>query len=243
MILLFAVCAVLGLKQGLHYYEKMLEIQLDPTHEGYFFLENRALASRPPQRRRIVLFGDSRIERWTQPPVMSGSQVVNRGIGGDTTAQLLLRLKRDVIDLHPDVVVVQVGINDLKAIGIMPENADRITKLVKNNIRKMVSLLRQNNIRVLLMTILPAGRPDLIHRLAWSNGIDRSVATVNQYIRYLGRKTEVSVLDCTPPFARGGRMRSEYAEDTLHLNAKGYELLGQMLSRALVAMTAPTKGA
>jgi len=217
-------------------------VRLNPAHSDHFLSENQQLASLDSSNMRMILLGDSRIEMWSPKLEFPDYMIINRGIGGDTSAQALLRLQSDVIALNPDVVVVQIGINDLKAIGVVPEKKEWIIRQVKSNIRQMTSRLNEHGIHLLLMTVLPTAEPDIMRRLVWSDEIGRSVVSVNQYIRSLV-SDEISIIDCTPVSGMSDSMNPEYALDTLHLNTKGYEALDKLLQISLMTINASKAGA
>jgi len=240
----FASLALVGIKLAAYHYGKMLEVRLDPSHVEMFSAENLKLQGGEGgdngQLKRIVLFGDSRMEDWKKLPMLQGHEIFNRGIGGDTTAQALLRLDRDVIAISPDLVVIQLGINDLKAIGVLPEKSGWIVKQVKANITQMTAQLNQRGIHVRLMTILPAAEPDLIRRLIWSDKIDLAIANINDFIRNHSGK-DITIIDCDPVFNDQGKMRLKFALDTLHLNESGYNEFSSLILDSIASQ--PVSGA
>jgi len=88
----------------------------------------------PPAGKRIVFFGDSRIQMWHPLPTIPHAVLINNGIGGQTTAQCLVRIDNDVVALKPELVVIQVGINDLKYIGLFPHRQSKIANNCFDNI-------------------------------------------------------------------------------------------------------------
>jgi len=218
-----------------HYYASSLDIRLDPVHEKQFAADNDRLIKQGPGMKRIILFGDSRAQMWRGFPHLDGYELINRGIGGDTTAQALLRLNRDVLKLNPDIVMIQVGINDLKAIGVMPEKKTQIVEREKEHLTLMLDRLRRHKIHVLLLTVLPAGKPDLWRRIVWSDEINQAVAETNRFIRSLAGEG-VTVIDCNPVLSLQGEMLPQYAEGTLHLNTTGYEAINRLLQAPLAGL-------
>ncbi|MEP6986748.1 MAG: GDSL-type esterase/lipase family protein, partial [Chloroflexota bacterium] len=94
-----------------------------------------------PDIKRVVFFGDSRAESWSPPVQLSGWEFVNRGIAGQTTAQILGRFAAHVTPLKPDVVVLQLGINDLRTIPIFPESR---AVIIANCIANIQAMIRQS---------------------------------------------------------------------------------------------------
>lgn len=105
----------------------------------------------PAGTNRVVFLGDSITEGWKLESSFPGKPYVNRGISGQTTSQILLRLRQDVIDLHPKVVVILAGTNDLA------ENTGPATlPQIEGNLESMAQLARANHIAVVLCSVLPS---------------------------------------------------------------------------------------
>lgn len=192
----------------------------------------------PPRsaRRTIVLFGDSRAAEWTMPGADSEIQYINRGIPAQTSAQVFGRYAAHVAPIQPDILVVQVGINDLKAIALFPGERDRIIAQCQANIDAIVRAARASQATVILTTIIPAGEIPLDQRLAWSPAVDQAILQVNAHIRELAAE-QVLVLDTAPLLTdSAGVLRAEYQRDYLHLNARGYAVLNEQLT-ALIQRT------
>jgi hypothetical protein len=118
-----------------------------------FAAANAALAGPKPGERRVVFFGDSITDGWSNPAnggFFPGRPYVNRGIGGQTTAQMLLRFRPDVVDLQPKVVVILAGTNDVAG------NSGRTTpETIEGNLSDMAELAGAHGIRVVLASLLP----------------------------------------------------------------------------------------
>jgi lysophospholipase L1-like esterase len=219
-------------RTGLAWYRDGVEVRLDPTRDAHFRRANEELAAAGPGVHRVVFVGDSRIEQWPALPQPTGCQSVNRGSGGETTKQVALRLERDVIRLHPEVAVVQAGINDLKAVGVLPVPEEEIIANCERNLQSIVSQLREGGVGVILMTVLPVGPVELARRPVWSNATLTAVARVNATIRSMGG-AGVTVVDCDPEMMVNGRMNPKYARDAFHLTPAGYDALARVVTPAL----------
>ena len=113
---------------------------------------------------------------------MSNFTFVNRGIGAQTTAQVLGRFTQDVAPLTADIAVIQVGINDLKALPLFPEERASIVQNTKDNIMKLVQLsLAAGARRVMLTTIFPLGEIPWERRLVWSDDVAVAIDEVNSF--------------------------------------------------------------
>ena len=231
-----------GLNLGLYrfaeaQYRALHRVRLDPTSARHFRSANAALPAPDPGDARIVFFGDSRIADWEPLPSVPGAQLVNRGRGGETTEQLLLRLERDVVALSPDVVVLQAGVNDLVAIGPLPQRAREIVERCHSNLEQIVARLEAADIRVVVMTILPAGAVPLQRRPVWSDQTRDAIELINDRLRSTDRAgTGSVVVDCDAAVGGGRRMMPDYELDTLHLNALGYETLEALIEPILAGL-------
>lgn len=217
-------------------YRLLQELRLDPTNAAAFTLTNQQIRPLRANTIRIVFGGDSRIVHWNPLFSLPNCQVLNRGISGETTAQTFLRLDRDIIQLEPSIVVVQVGINDLKTIGVFPERKDEIINLCWQNLSKIVGRLTSHNIHVVILTVFPPGPVGLLRRPIWSDEINDAVVRINELIRGL-KGPRVTVIDCDSILSVGKTMKPQYTQDTLHLTSAGYEAVNKSLTPILVELT------
>jgi lysophospholipase L1-like esterase len=212
-------------QQGRSFYLQLNGVRLDPLGLNVY-----ATHKMPSNNERpiIVFWGDSRAEGWTPPTGITGT-IINRGISNLTSIQALSRFSADVLPLKPNVIVLQIGVNDLKAIPLFPENRTRIIADLNANVQRMADLSAQNGARVILTTIFPVGRVPLERRLFWSDDVALAIKEVNQHLTSLA-SDKVTVLDTTPILANDdGLVNPSYSKDLLHLNAKGYEVLNEAL--------------
>lgn len=219
--------------QGRQYYRSLNANQLDPLG-----LDVYASAEEPSpvsDQIRVVFFGDSRASMWPAPD-LADYQFINRGIGNQTSAQTLGRFDRDVAPLQPQIVIVQVGINDLKTIPLFPEQQAAIVADCEANIRQIVEGARTLEATVILTTLFPLGEIPLERRPFWSPAVGGAVNEVNDFIRSLAGDGSI-VLDAVPILAdESGTARREYSRDLLHYNAAGYEALNVALKEVLAQL-------
>ena len=209
-------------------YRGMVRVRLDPTSEVRFAKLNAELPPAKVAEKRIVFAGASRIDMWRNLPTAAGCQMVNRGQSHNTSAQLMLRLNRDVIALKPDIVYLEIGVNDLKAIGVLPDEERTIIDRLKANRMAIVDRLTKAGIHVIVSTIYPFGDVSLARRPVWSDRTLDAREEINREIRQINRPL-VTVFDADPLFSVNGRMKSEYQLDELHLNDLGYETLNRTM--------------
>jgi len=217
------------------YYCQVQEVRLNPYSSQKYAAENIQLNKTTSDSARVVLLGDSRISHWQPLPSLAGCLIVNRGVSGETTGQTLLRLEKDVVSLKPSLAVIQVGINDIKAIGVFPKQRQRIIDSCGHNIKTMLERLTAKGISVIVMTVVPPGRPQLLRRLVWSDAIYSAVCDVNDAIRAMGND-KVVVFDCDTFMSDDKKIKPQYACDTLHFSRRGYEELNKYLEPVLTVL-------
>jgi lysophospholipase L1-like esterase len=176
----------------------------------------------------VVFFGDSRAHDWIHPKI-DGYHFVNRGIGAQTSAQVAARFNQHIKPLNPDIIILQVGINDLKAIPLFPGQKDAIVSQCKENIRQIISNSLNQGAIVVLTTIFPLGILPIERRLVWSDDVSKAIDEVNRFF-YSLQGEGVIVFDTASILANdNGIVRREYSKDFLHLNDSGYLALNEGL--------------
>jgi lysophospholipase L1-like esterase len=130
-----------------------------------------------------VFFGDSRAAQWPNPVGLDGYRFINRGIGSQTSVQVAARFQQHIVPLNPDVIIVQMCINDLKTIPLFPQNEQAIIRNCLSNIDQVLAAAEQIGATVILSTVFPVGNVPLERRLVWSPKIGEAVTAVNQQIQ------------------------------------------------------------
>lgn len=176
----------------------------------------------------IAFVGDSRVRHWNPlPPV--DCRVVQIGKPGHTTSQVRLWLESVLRDYQPSVLVIQCGINDVLAIGPHPGLQEDITANCCRNLAHMAAIASEREIRVVLMTVLPTGTVDLKRRFVWNDGIEQARRQVNAFILQLAEREDTITVNVDPILTVKGKLKSQYARDTVHLNVAGYQALNTLL--------------
>ena len=190
------------------------------------YAAENAAAIASGRKPRVVLLGDSITENWLRAdPAMFSADVLDRGISGQTTPQMVLRTYPDVIALHPHVMHIMAGTNDISG-NTGPESDQTIV----DNIRAMIVLARVNHIAVVLGAITPsshfAGRPG-------ANPSAR-IIRVNRLLRDLAAELRVTWVDYHALLsdAEGG-MRQGLSNDGLHPNRDGYAVIRPLTDHAI----------
>jgi lysophospholipase L1-like esterase len=215
-------------------YETEEAVRLDPAGLKVY-------AGRPPlatgaDERPIVLLGDSRAAMWKDPKPPPGHPVVNRGIGYQTTAQIAMRLDSDVAPLHPSVVVLEAGVNDLKTIAAFPERRAEIVADCEDNLARIVRRCTDMGAAVVLVTVFDIGRVSALHRAIWSDDIAVAVKDVNAFLHTLAGN-RVVLLEAAPVLDDDtGHIAGPFQIDHLHLSEAGYAALNARLEPLLVPL-------
>lgn len=188
--------------------------------------DNERLRAGPASGRRIVFMGDSITYIWgaDDPGLFSGG-VVNRGISGQTTPQMLLRFQADVVALQPAAVHIMAGTNDLAG-NTGPNSAEDY----RNNIRAMVTLAKANGIKVILASIPPAAG------FAWKPALKPTplIAELNAWLKSYAEAEGQTFLDYHAALATPeGALRPELTFDGVHPNHAGYQVMAPLTRKAL----------
>jgi len=176
---------------------------------------------------RVVFMGNSIFEGWIRlrPEFFSGKPYFDRGISGQTTPQMLLRMYDDVIALQPDIMVLKAGINDI-AENNAPYNPDHTL----DNIKAMAQLARFNKIKVILCSVLPASD------FRWRPGLQPGdkVIALNEAIKKFATENKFYYLDLYSTVVDDNKgMRKEYASDGVHPTVEGYKVMEPLLEDAI----------
>jgi lysophospholipase L1-like esterase len=175
---------------------------------------------------QVVFLGDSIFDYWgsRQGTWFSYPGWINRGIGGQTTHQLLLRERHDALDLHPKAIVLEGGSNDMR-LGFSPEE-------IRDNILSMGELAESHGIRVFVVEMTPVC--DCIRQLTGLRTVAR-IRQLNNLLAAICTEKHWELLRFNAPLAdANGLMRAEMTVDGVHPNAAGYALLAPIVKRSLV---------
>ena len=189
--------------------------------------ENTSIMQEEITGKRIVFMGNSITEGWStfDSVFFSENQFINRGIGGQTTPQMLLRFKQDVIDIKANTVIVLAGINDIA------ENTGPISlKQILGNIISMCELANQNNIRVTLCSVLPA------NKFPWEPKINptHNVIDLNEMLLDYANSKSITYVDYYSKMVDDKQgLISAYGYDPVHPNLEGYVIMKHILSEVL----------
>lgn len=195
---------------------------------------NRALPAPAAGEPRVVFMGDSITDAWQQPrfSFFPGKPYVDRGISGQTTPQMLVRFRRDVIELKPKAVVILAGTNDIAGNTGPMSDED-----IEANLASMSELAHANNIKVVLSSITPVSAYHTATPRAVPQTTARPMARIqklNDWMKSYAAAHDDTYLDYFSAMTdQSGLMRTELTEDDLHPNAKGYEIMAPLAQAAI----------
>lgn len=236
-VLVVALLAMAGSGWWLtrHLYFQAKLARLTPVDFHRYASANAALGE-ARAKPRVVLIGDSRILGWSYGQADTVREIVNRGIPGETSAQLGLRFAQDALALRPAIIVIQTGGNDLVAgMGTSESEAREITSQVETNLKTLALRGHAAGARVLVMTVIPPTSPRWVRLPVWHNRIFAEIARLNAALLAWQPPEGIQVIDLTAAFKAGERLPKEFARDELHLNASGYAVWSSVLDRALAS--------
>jgi lysophospholipase L1-like esterase len=189
-----------------------------------------ALKPPAPGENRVVFFGDSITDLWKLEEYFPGKPYINRGIGGQTTPQMLIRYRQDVIELSPKVVVILAGTNDIAG-NTGPMRLEDI----EANYASMADLARANNIRIVFSSVLPVHHYTPQSQDLFAQRSPGKILELNRWLKiYVAAHPDCLYLDYFSAVVDDrGYLKKELAEDGLHPNVAGYKIMAPLAETAI----------
>lgn len=192
---------------------------------GRYRESNAALPAAEPGR--VVFFGNSITEGWGRDNTVffPGKPYVNRGIGGQTTPQMVIRMQQDVVALKPAAVLILAGTNDLAG-----NNGLSTLGMIEDNFRSMTAIAQTNHIRVILASILPAAD------YPWRPGLEPApkIRALNMWLKQFAAEQNCTYLDYYTALAdQNGGMKPGTSKDGVHPTAAGYAIMAPLAQAAI----------
>jgi len=222
-----AVLAVRNLEQ---YREGLIKLWMnDFGNLGRYRDANSKLGSPSANEDRVVFLGDSITDIWHLDKSFPGKPYVNRGIGGQTTPQMLIRFRPDVIALSPKVVVILAGTNDISG------NTGPMTLgEIEGNLQTMAELARLYGIRVVLAAVLPVNDYSERSKLFFPLRPPDQILELNRWIKGYAARNNFIYLDYFSAMVdEKGLLKRDLSEDGLHPNDKGYRVMAPLTQKAI----------
>lgn len=188
---------------------------------------NAKLKAPASNENRIVFMGNSITEGWSNamPSFFENKNYINRGISGQTTPQMLIRFRQDVIDLTPKVVVILAGTNDIAG-NTGPTTLNEIA----SNIKSMADLATKHNIKVIISSTLPA----FDYPWAPNKNPNTKIPKLNAMLKTYAEENNFVYLDYFYAMAtKENGLKKEHSGDGVHPNKKGYQLMAPLAEEAI----------
>ena len=201
--------------------------QRDWAHSAAYQADNLRRGPPAAGEKRIVFMGDSITEAWPEmsPGLFADRAHIGRGISGQTTPQMLVRFRPDVIALKPAVVLILAGTNDIAG-----NTGPTTLAMIESNIASMAQLARANGIRVVLASVLPASR------YYWNPALRPAapIAALNELLRALARREGYTWLDLHSAMVdEQGGLPKKYSDDGVHPSRAGYAHMRPLAEQAI----------
>lgn len=194
---------------------------------GRYHQDDLRLESQPAVPGRVVFLGDSITDIWNLEKFFPGKPYVNRGISGQTTPQMLVRMYPDVIDLKPAVVILLAGTNDI-AQNTGPETV----KMVEENYKAITELAEAHHIKVILCSLTPVS--DYTAHSQTPRRPPAQILELNAWIKRYSERVHATFADYYSALADSkGMLKNGYSDDGLHPNERGYALLAPVAEAAI----------
>jgi lysophospholipase L1-like esterase len=194
---------------------------------GRYYDDDLRLEKMPEVKGRVVFLGDSITDGWDLAKDFPGKPYVNRGISGQTTPQMLVRLYPDVIRLHPAAMVILAGTNDIAG-NTGPETLETM----ENNFRAICELAESRGIKIILCLLTPVS--DYTKSKQTEHRPPTDIVRFNQWLQSLAPDLHAAIADYYSALVDDKAMlREGYSEDGLHPNARGYEIMAPIAESAI----------
>ncbi len=178
---------------------------------------------------RVVFVGDSITDYWKLADYFPGKPYFNRGIDGQTTPQMLVRFRQDVIDLHPAVLVVLAGTNDVAGVTGHVRNED-----IEANYASMAELARLHHIHVVFASLLPVNNYTEDAKESFALRPRERILSLNAWLKNYCAKNGLVYLDYFSAMVDDkGMLKRDLSDEGLHPNAAGYKIMAPLAEQAI----------
>ena len=206
---------------------KDIEKETDWANINHYKEANSKLEAPLDSEKRVVFMGDSITENWEiiNPEFFSENKFINRGIGGQTSPQMLIRFRSDVIELKPSLIIILAGTNDIAG-----NTGPTTIKMIANNIISMSELAISHGINVIISSVLP------VYNYNWSDVEEpnKKIVNLNKILSDYSTEKNLSYLDYYSSMvdSRPG-LKKEYSDDEVHPNNAAYTLMSDLALKVI----------
>ena len=206
---------------------KDIEKETDWANINHYKEANSKLGAPLDSEKRVVFMGDSITENWEiiNPEFFSENKFINRGIGGQTSPQMLIRFRSDVIELKPSLIIILAGTNDIAG-----NTGPTTIKMIANNIISMSELAISHGINVIISSVLP------VYNYNWSDVEEpnKKIVNLNKILSDYSTEKNLSYLDYYSSMvdSRPG-LKKEYSDDEVHPNNAAYALMSDLALKVI----------
>ncbi len=229
IILLSILCIILSFVYLTGYralYKQHLQLRLDPLQEKLIAEEFN---------HKILAIGSSSIEYWPFEDIgLTQDILYNAGISGQTSTQVLYRFERLLLKHKPHYLIIQVGLNDIKSIGVL-DHSELVIKDFMANFRRIFDLCAQNHIVPIYITNFPAAKPGILRSLVWNKRLDKLIFDTNKKMKEVCMDYNIYIFDAYEILVKPDsfKRKAEYSKNFLHINDEGYKILNVKLKSEL----------
>jgi lysophospholipase L1-like esterase len=196
---------------------------------GRYHEANSRLTAPTPGESRVVFMGDSITDAWKLDEYFPGKPYINRGISGQTTPQMLIRFRPDVINLQPKVVVILAGTNDIAGYTGPMRLED-----IENNCASMVELAQAHGIRVVFASVIPVNNYTPRAELLFAQRPPAKILEVNRWLKDFCAKKNCTYLDYFGAMVDAqGLLKQDLGVDGLHPSPAGYKMMAPLAQAAI----------
>lgn len=190
---------------------------------------NAALRTPASGENRVIFVGDSITDYWKLSDYFAGKPYINRGIDGQTTPQMLVRFRQDVIDLHPKVLVVLAGTNDIAGVTGPARNED-----IEANYASMAEFAHAHGIRMVFASLLPVNNYTQDAKESFALRPRERILALNVWLKDYCANNGLLYLDYFSAMAdEKGMLKKDLSDEGLHPNVAGYKIMAPLAEKAI----------
>jgi len=231
LFVLFVLNLFLG-SFSLNTYKKYLNQRLDPIGLGDSRIQFEKIKDSKKENFRVVFYGSSSAKKWIFPEELKVCEFFNLGVGGQTSEQVVRRAKEEFSCIEADLVILQMGSNDLKAIALFPERYNDVLKSFSQNLELIIDYALTNKMQIVLTTMFPKPQRSIFKKLYFKGEIKEVIKEFNNIIKEKSNREGVFLFDSYSYLVAKDteRIKSEYVEDYMHINENAYKMMNKHLS-------------